>query len=71
LEYIKVLPAARYSEFADNLLTLAANQAMDKPWVGQMLSQQRRLVIAHDPEVAARRTRARNAAIQELLALGQ
>ena len=31
----------------------------------------RRLVIAHDPEVAARRTEARNKAIQELLTLGE
>ena len=32
---------------------------------------QRRLVIAHDPEVAQRRTQARNKAIAELLALGE
>jgi transposase len=32
---------------------------------------QRRLVIAHDPEVAQRRTQARNKAITELLALGE
>ena len=32
---------------------------------------QRRLVIAHDPEVAQRRTQARNKAIKELLALGE
>ena len=31
----------------------------------------RRLVIAHDPEVAERRTQARNKAITELLALGE
>jgi transposase len=71
LEYILAVPAARYGEFADELRTLAANHPVDKPWVGQTVWQQRRLVIAHDPEVAARRAQARNTAIQELLALGQ
>jgi len=71
LEYILAVPAARYGEFADALRVLAADQQADKPWVGQATWQQRRLVIAHDPEVAARRTQARNTTIQELLALGQ
>jgi len=71
LEYILAVPAARYGEFAEDLATLAADQPMDKPWVGQTTWQQRRLVIAHDPEMARRRTQARNAAITQLLALGQ
>lgn len=71
LEFILAVPAARYGEFADELRTLTANHPVDKPWVGQTVWQQRRLVIAHDPEVAARRAQARNTAIQELLALGQ
>jgi len=71
LEYILAVPAARYGEFADDLRSLVANQPADKPWVAQTTWQQRRLVIAHDPEVAARRTQARNKTIQELLALGQ
>lgn len=71
LEYILAVPAARYGEFADALRALAGEHQADKPWVAQMTWQQRRLVIAHDPEVAARRTQARNTAIAELLALGQ
>ena len=65
------VPAARYGDFADALREHAAGQPADKPWVGQMTWQERRLVIAHDPDVAVRRTQARNKSIQELLALGQ
>jgi transposase len=71
LEYIIAVPAARYGEFADELSALAAERPVEKPWIGQTTWQQRRLVISHDPEVGARRTQARNTAIQELLALGQ
>jgi len=71
LEYILAVPAARYGEFADALRTVAADQPGDGAWVAQTTWQGRRLVIAHDPEVAARRTQARNATLAELLALGQ
>jgi len=71
LEYILAVPAARYGEFADALRALTADQPADKPWVAQTTWQQRRLVIAHDPEVAARRTQARNTTMQELLTLGE
>jgi transposase len=71
LEYILAVPAARYGEFADALRALRADQQADKPWVAQTTWQQRRLIIAHDPEVAARRTQARNTTIQELLTLGE
>jgi len=71
LEYILAVPAARYGEFADDLRTIAAQQPSEQAWVGQTSWQRRRLVIANDPEVAARRTQMRNAAIHELLALGQ
>ena len=71
LEYILAVPAARYGEFADALRALTGDQQADKPWVAQTTWQQRRLVIAHDPAVAARRTQARNTTIQELLTLGE
>lgn len=77
LEYVLAVPAARYGDFAESLRVMAAGQATDKPWVAETTWQssastvQRRLVIAHDPEVAARRTLARNKAIAELLALGE
>jgi hypothetical protein len=71
LEYILAEPAARYGEFADALRAMAVEQPADRPWVGQATWHKRRLVVAHDPEVAARRAQARNSAIQELLKLGQ
>lgn len=75
LEFILAVPAARYGDFADALRVLAADQPTERPWVGQTMwasgSTPRRLVVAHDPEVAARRAKVRNAAIRELLTLGQ
>jgi len=71
LEYILAVPAARYGEFADALRTMAAAQSADRPWVAQTTWHKRRLVVAHDPEVAARRAQARNKAIQDLLTLGE
>ncbi|CAZ88409.1 transposase [Thiomonas arsenitoxydans] len=87
LEYVLAVPTARYGDFAEALRTSASSQPADQPWVAESTWQssskssskstspsapiQRRLVIAHDPEVARRRTQARNKAITELLALGE
>jgi transposase len=87
LEYVLAVPAARYGDFADDLRASASAQPADRPWVTETTWQShsksssksspplantpRRLVIAHDPEVAERRTQARNKAITELLALGE
>jgi transposase len=83
LEYVLAVPAARYGDFAEALRASAGAQPADKPWVAETTwlssskssdpsaATQRRLVIAHDPEVAERRTQARNKAITELLALGE
>ena len=87
LEYVLAVPAARYGDFAEALRASAGAQPADQPWVAETTWQsqsksslpaapaltitQRRLVIAHDPEVAQRRTQARNKAITELLALGE
>jgi hypothetical protein len=83
LEYVLAVPAARYGDFAETLRASASAQSADQPWVAETtwLSRskssppsaptQRRLVIAHGPEVAQRRTQARNEAIAELLALGE
>ena len=82
LEYILAVPAARYGDFAQALRASAGAQPADKPWVAETTWQpssksstpaattQRRLVIAHDPEVAQRRTQARSKSIQELLVGG-
>src|SRR5438105_10086326 len=50
---------------------MAAAQSAVRPWVAQTTWHKRRLVVAHDPEVAARRAQARNKAIQDLLTLGE
>jgi transposase len=74
LEYILAVPAARYGDFADDLNRLNAAQtekATDQPWCAETKWQDKRLVVAHDPEVAARRTTGRDKTIAELLAMGQ
>ena len=71
LEYILAVPAARYGEFTADLVSLAAGQPTDQAWVGETTWQQQRLIVAHDPQAAARRTQARNKSIAELVALGQ
>ncbi len=87
LEYVLAVPAARYGDFADALRASASARPADKPWVAETIwpssskssppsasaatITHRRLLIAHDPEVALRRTQARNKAITELLALGE
>ena len=79
LEYVLAVPAARYGDFAEALRAAASTQPADKPWVAETTwtssiktaTTQRRLVIAHDPEVAERRTQARRKTIKELVALGE
>ena len=75
LEYILAVPAARYGEFADDLQRLsqaqASDQAPDQEWCAETKWQAKRLVVAHDPQVAARRGQARDKTIAELLAMGQ
>jgi|688.fasta_scaffold118072_3 transposase len=79
LEYILAVPAARYGEFADALGTLAAAQTKDQAWVGETTwadpdepdAPTRRLVVAHDPQAAARRMQQRQATIDELIQQGQ
>ena len=83
VDYILAVPASRYGDFAEALGAMAALQPSDTPWVGETQwatpngvadpsgATTRRLVVAHDPEAAARRTRQRQACIDELIALGQ
>ena len=74
LEYILAVSAARYGDFAEDLSQLSAaqtKQAADHPWCAQTKWQDKRLVVAHDPEVATRRAAARDKTIAELLAMGQ
>jgi transposase len=71
IDYILAVPAARYGDFADDLKRLNQAQAADQQWCAETTWQGLRLVVAHDPLVAARRTQARDKAIAELLQLGQ
>jgi hypothetical protein len=70
LEYVLAVPASRYGEFATDLQKVTAAQAAAQPWCAETVWQERRLVIAHDPHVAARRAQQRDAEIAELVALG-
>ena len=71
LEYILAVPAARYGDFADDLKRLSERQAPDQTWCAETKWQDNRLVVAHDPQAAARRGQARDKTIEELVAMGQ
>jgi hypothetical protein len=57
--------------FADDLKRLSQAQTSDHTWCAETKWQDNRLVVAHDPEVAARRGQARDKTIAELVAMGQ
>ncbi len=71
LEYILAVPAARYGDFCDDLKRLSEAQPADQAWCAETKWQDNRLVVAHDPEVAARRGQVRDKTIEELVAMGQ
>ena len=71
VEYILAVPAARYGDFADDLKTLHAAQNSTQEWCSETTWQSNRLVVAHDPVSATRRTTARDKTIAELVKLGQ
>ncbi len=75
LEYILAVPAVRYGDFAEDLSKVSDAQTKEapanQPWCAETKWQDKRLVVAHDPEVAARRAAARDKTIAQLLAMGQ
>ena len=71
VEYILAVPAARYGDFADDLKKLHEAQDNKQEWCAETQWKSSRLVVAHDPLGAARRTTARDKTIEELLKLGQ
>jgi transposase len=71
LEYILAVPEARYGDFADDLKRWSEAQAPDQEWCAETKWQGNRLVVAHDPQAAARRGQARDKTIEELIAMGQ
>ena len=83
LEYVLAVPAARYGEFKAELQSLDAAHDTAAAWVDEMRwitgdekdpadpPREHRLVVAHDPVVAQRRSHARREQMRELIALGQ
>jgi len=71
VEFILAVPAARYGDFADDLKKLNETQKVGQEWCGETKWNDSRLVVAHDPIAAARRTTARDKTIAELVKLGQ
>jgi transposase len=71
LEFIMAVPAARYSEFAKLMDPMHAAQPADKSWIAESAWEDLRLVVAHDPAVAAERTRRRRDKIAELETMAQ
>ena len=83
LEYVLAVPAARYGEFRAELQALDAAHDSALTWDDEMLwatgndkdpndpPRQYRLVVAHDPQAAHRRSQARREQMRELIALGQ
>ena len=83
VDYILAVPASRYGDFADSMAAMAEQQPSGGEWVSETqwaaapagesatTRLSRRLVVAHDPVVGARRTQARQSAIDDLIKLGQ
>ena len=71
VEYILAVPAARYGDFADDLQKLHKGQDATQEWCAETTWQSSRLVVAHDPLAASRRTSARDKTIADLIQLGQ
>ena len=83
LEYVLAVPAARYGEFRAELQALDAAHDPALAWDDEMLwatgndkdpndpPRQYRLVVAHDPQAAQRRSQARREQMRELIALGE
>jgi len=71
VQYILAVPAARYGDFADDLKKLNTAQNTGQEWCAETTWNLSRLVVAHDPIAAARRTAARDKTMTELLKLGE
>jgi transposase len=71
LEYILAVPAARYGDLAEDLQKLHKGQDATQEWCAETAWGDSRLVVAHDPVAANRRTAARDKKLAELLKLGQ
>jgi len=66
IDYIMAVPAARHGDFAQDLQALLQKQPTDHAWCAETKWSGKRMVAAHDPEAASRRTQKRNKSIKEL-----
>ena len=82
VQYVLAVPGTRYSEFQEQILALQAKhdadpEATTQAWADEMTWKREdsdktlRLVVAHDPESAQRRTEQRRQQINELIQMGQ
>ena len=71
MQYTLAAPAARYSDFADDLKTLHKAQDNKQEWCAETQWKSSRLVVSHASLGAAGRTTARDKTIEELVKLGQ
>ena len=71
VEYILAVSAARYGDFAEDLKKLNEAQKVDQQWCAETTWNDSRLVVAHDPVAANRRSVARDKTIAEFVKLGQ
>lgn len=74
LEYILAVLARRYAELAETFAGLDFDRTEDDPADGDRVRettwQERRLIVAHDPETAASQTAERDTRLAEVLAQG-
>jgi transposase len=74
LEYILAVPARRSAELAETVAGLDFGRTVDDPANGDRVRettwQERRLIVAHDPETAVSQTAERDARLAEVLAQG-
>lgn len=66
LSWILAVPARRYGEFMDPVVALSGGLDAAAPCVVETHSGEHRLVVAHDPQVAAAMGEARRARIEEI-----
>lgn len=71
LNWILAVPARRYGDFMDPVVALAGTLPQDAPSVAETAHQGRRLVLAHDPEMARLQREARLAQIERIEADAQ
>ena len=71
IEYVLSVPTTRYADFVEDLRGLNEVQASDQEWCAVTTWQDNYLVVADDPQAAARSSLARYKTTEQLVKLGQ